>query len=162
MVLDRHVWANSVDPSGSDCSTKSSLITVCIFRTHYYNIYSMVNPHYSNFRIISENVWMSKILGISRYLSFVNSTFRQEDTVGVVIFTTSEVICNQGVWGSVQEGPWFWDLQVCHRQLPLYRMFQLRDQACPQLALQGKRKIKRCCFFLEHCSVVQWNLSKQF
>ena len=50
----------------SDCSSRSSLIrvytvchSVCIVWTHY----SMVEPHSSNFRVITTNIWVSKYLG---------------------------------------------------------------------------------------------------
>ena len=52
----KYTWANSADP---DQTARSSLIrvytvchSVCIVQTHY----SMVEPHSSNFRVITTNV----------------------------------------------------------------------------------------------------------
>ena len=42
---DRHVWANSTDPVFTVCHS------ICIVWTHY----SMVEPHSSNFRVITTN-----------------------------------------------------------------------------------------------------------
>ena len=66
--LDRYAWANSADPGQT--APRSSLIrvytvchSVCIIWTHY----SMVEPHSSNFRVITTNVWVSEYLGNYRY-----------------------------------------------------------------------------------------------
>ena len=54
---DKYAWANSADPD------QSSLIRVytvyhsaCVVWTHY----SMVEPHSSNFRVITTHFWVSK------------------------------------------------------------------------------------------------------
>ena len=58
---DRYAWVNSADPD-----QRSSLIrvytvchSVCIVWTHY----SMVEPHSSNFRVITTNFGVSEYLG---------------------------------------------------------------------------------------------------
>ena len=65
---DRYAWANSVDP---DQTARSSLIlvytvchSVCIIWTHY----SMVEPHSSNFRVITTN-----FLGVRIFRKFTVS-----------------------------------------------------------------------------------------
>ena len=63
---DRYAWANSADPD-----QRSSLIrvytvchSVCIVWTHY----SMVEPHSSNFRVITTNFLGVRIFRNLRYL----------------------------------------------------------------------------------------------
>ena len=62
---DRYAWANSADPNQTALEG-SSLIRVytvchstCIIWTHY----SMIEPHSSNFRVITTNFWVSEYLG---------------------------------------------------------------------------------------------------
>ena len=78
---DRYAWANNVDPDQT--APRSSLIrvytvchSVCIVWTHY----SMVEPHSSNFRVITTND-----LGVRIFRKFT-----------VVPFLTTLVCCGPG------------------------------------------------------------------
>ena len=74
--LDRYAWANSADPD-QNAPRRSSLIrvytvchSICIVWTHY----SMVEPHSSNFRVITANV-----LGVQIFRKFMVIIFQDED-----------------------------------------------------------------------------------
>ena len=54
---DRQVWANRADPDQTVCHS------ICIFWMHY----SMVKQPCSNFRVITANLWVSKLLGVLQY-----------------------------------------------------------------------------------------------
>ena len=55
---DRYAWANSADADQTACHS------VCIVWTHY----SMVEPHSSNFRVITTNFLGDRIFRVSEYL----------------------------------------------------------------------------------------------
>ena len=59
------VWANSVDPDQT-----APLVDHCLhcLLAASFGHYCMVEPHCSNFRIITVIVWVSKYLGILQYL----------------------------------------------------------------------------------------------
>ena len=58
---DRQVWANSADPD------HTRVYTVCHSTCIIWTRYSMVEPHSSNFRVITKFFWVSEYLGNLRY-----------------------------------------------------------------------------------------------
>ena len=54
---DRYAWANSADPD----QTAPWVYTVCHSICIVWNHYSMVEPHSSNFRVITTNVFGVRI-----------------------------------------------------------------------------------------------------
>ena len=62
---DRYAWANSADPDQTSSLIRVYTVchSVCIVWTHY----SMVEPHSSNFRVITTTFGVSEYLGNLRY-----------------------------------------------------------------------------------------------
>ena len=62
---DRYAWANSAYP---DQEQSDQGLHCLPFRLHRWTHYSMVEPHSSNFRVITTNIWVSEYLGNLRYM----------------------------------------------------------------------------------------------
>ena len=97
---DRQVWTNSADPD-----QRSSLIriytvchSVCIVWTHY----SMVEPHSSNYRVITTNV-----LGVRIFRKFTvpMSRFSFQFQLPNILFAITLIICVETKNGSVYKMP---------------------------------------------------------
>ena len=98
---DRYAWANSADPD----QTAPSLIrvytfchSVCIVWTHY----SMVEPHSSNFRVITTNFWVSEYLGNLRYIFHCYKMYTESTTLRLaketVFINTFKPKLNKSSW----------------------------------------------------------------
>ena len=59
---DRSVWANSAEPDQTAPSL-SRVYTVCNSVSIFWTHYSMVEPHCSNFRVITTIFWVFEYLG---------------------------------------------------------------------------------------------------
>ena len=87
---DRYVWANSADPDQTAPLEQSDkgLYTVCHSICLVWTYYSMVEPHSSNFRVITTNV-----LGVRIFRNFMVSKFIPKLSPNILL----TCICSTGI-----------------------------------------------------------------
>ena len=108
-VMILRAWANSADPNqtargaarGAVWSGSTVCHSVCIVWTYY----SMVEPHCSNFRIITAIFWVSEYLGILRYYADASKYCKP-------IYSK---IKNLITWKNYSKYPKIWLIWIFHR-----------------------------------------------